>query len=143
MDILMPRKWLNFCTLTRINCGVHPEELPDRILLAELREIKRIPNAIRKGRYRLEGMPHEFTLGSGHVKFFYDKLEYLWLRYQALRGEALQRGFRVDDFSEAWQGVPPELMNGYIERGRDRELIIQRIQERGFTLKKINKSRSC
>jgi deoxyribonuclease (pyrimidine dimer) len=81
-------------------------------------------------------MPHEFTLGSGHVKFFYDKLEYLWLRYQALRGEALQRGFRVDDFSEAWQGVPPELMNGYIERGRDRELIIQRIQERGFTLKK-------
>ena len=121
--------------MTRINCGVAAEELPDKILLAELREIKRIPNAIRNGRYSLQGIPEEFTLGTGHVKFFYDKLEYLWDRYQSLRIEALNRGFNVSDFSEAWNGVPPELMNGYIEKIRDREIIIMRINERGFDLK--------
>jgi hypothetical protein len=120
--------------MTRINCGVNADELPDKILLAELREIKRIPNAIRNGRYSLNGIPEEFTLGTGHVKFFYDKLEYLYERYQALRSEALDRGFNVSDFSEAWDGVPQELMNGYIEKIRDREIIISRIQERGFDL---------
>jgi len=123
--------------MTRINTGVAPEELPDKILLAELREIKRIPNSIRKGRYNLSGIPDKFTLGSGHVKFFYDKLEYLWLRYQSLRSEALHRGFNVSDFSEAWDGVPPELMNGYVEQPRDREIIIERIEQRGFSLKKL------
>lgn len=120
--------------MTRINTGVAPWELPDKILLAELREIKRIPNAIRNGRYSLKNMPEEFTLGTGHVKFFYDKLEYLYHRYQDLRAEALGRGFNVSDFSEAWNGVPSELMNDYVEKTRDREIIIQRINERGFDL---------
>ena len=30
--------------MTRINCGIPPEELSDKHLLAEHREIKRIPN---------------------------------------------------------------------------------------------------
>ena len=123
--------------MTRINTGVAPIELPDKILLAELREIKRIPNAIKNGRYSLNGIPEQFTLGNGHVKFFYDKLEYLWNRYQALRSEALNRGFNVSDFSEAWDGVPSELMNDYVEKIRDRNIIIHRINERGFDLKKI------
>jgi len=121
--------------MTRINTGVAPFELPDKILLAELREIKRIPNAIRNGRYSLKNMPDEFTLGTGHVKFFYDKLEYLYDRYISLREEALDRGFNVSDFSEAWDGVPEELMNNYIEKIRDREIIINRINERGFELR--------
>lgn len=124
--------------MTRINCGVAAKELPNKILLAELREIKRIPNAIRNGRYSLKGIPEEFTLGNGHVKFFYDKLEYLFNRYQSLRTEALNRGFNVSDFSEAWEGVPPELMNDYVEKIRDREIIIHRINERGFQLLETN-----
>ena len=56
--------------MTRINCGISPDELPDKILLAELREIKRIPNAIQKGRYSLDGIPDQFKLGTGHVKLF-------------------------------------------------------------------------
>jgi len=46
----------------------------------------------------------------------------------------LNRGFNVSDFSEAWDGVPSELMNGYVEKIRDREIIIRRINERGFNL---------
>lgn len=120
--------------MTRINTGIRAKELPDKLLLAELREIKRIPNVISKGNYRLEGIPDEFTLGTGHVKFFYNKLEYLLERYNELRGEALKRGFNVSDFTEAWSNVPPNLMNNYTETQRDREILIERISEKGFEL---------
>lgn len=80
--------------MTRINL-VPPEELCDQHLLAELRELPRIPNAVLKGRYSLEGMPKEYTLGKGHVKFFYDKMMFLHDRYCALFEEASMRGFNV------------------------------------------------
>ncbi len=120
--------------MTRINTGIRAKELPDKLLLAELREIKRIPNVISKGNYRLEGIPDEFTLGTGHVKFFYNKLEYLLERYNELRCEALKRGFNVSDFKEAWSNVPLDLMNNYTETQRDREILIERISEKGFEL---------
>lgn len=124
--------------MTRINVAIKPAELPDKLLLAELREIKRIPNVIRQGKYNLSGIPDQFTLGTGHVKFFYNKLEYLLKRYLALRREALERGFNVSDWSDAWNGVPPELMNDYNETLRDRSILIERIAEKGFQLKPVN-----
>ena len=120
--------------MTRINTGIEAKELPNKLLLAELREIKRIPNVIKSGRYNMSGQPEEFTLGTGHVKFFYDKLEYLLERYNNLRWEALYRGFNVSDWSEAWNGVPAELMNNYQETQRDRDILIERIEEKGFQL---------
>ena len=60
--------------MTRINIGVSPNELIGKHLLAEHREIKRIPNCIKKGRYKMIGIPDKFKLGTGHVKFFYNKL---------------------------------------------------------------------
>ena len=60
--------------MTRVNTGISPFELPTKLLLAELREIKRIPNLVKSGKFSLIGQPPEFTLGKGHVKFFYDKL---------------------------------------------------------------------
>jgi len=122
--------------VTRINTGIQPEELPDKLLLAELREIKRIPNVIRQGKYNMKGIPEEFTLGQGHVKFFYNKLKYLLDRYNALRQEALQRGFNVSDWSDAWNGVPAQLMNDYVETKRDREILLERIAEKGFELRR-------
>lgn len=112
------------------------EELPDKLLLAELREIKRIPNVIRQGKYNPTGIPEQFTLGPGHVKFFYNKLEYLLNRYTSLREEALARGFNVSDWSAAWEGVPTQLMNDYVETERDRQILLQRIAEKGFELRK-------
>lgn len=120
--------------MTRINTGIRASELPDKLLLAELREIKRIPNVIAKGNYRMENIPELFTLGTGHVKFFYNKLEYLLERYNELRDEAIKRGFNVSDFNDAWSNVPSRLMNGYQETERDRSLLIERIHEKGFNL---------
>jgi deoxyribonuclease (pyrimidine dimer) len=120
--------------MTRINASIEPEELPSKLLLAELREVKRIPNVIKSGRYSMNGQPKQFTLNKGHVKFFYNKNGYLLSRYTKLRLEALKRGFNVQDFSGAWDGLPTELMNDWNETKQARELIIERIKERGFKL---------
>lgn len=116
--------------MTRINCGIPPAELTDKHLLAEHREIKRIPNQISKGRYNLEGIPLEFKLGTGHVKFFYDKLLYLKNRYESLYKECKDREFNVTYYGEAWDNVPPDLMNDYNPSDIDREIIRERIKER-------------
>jgi len=117
--------------MTRINAGIPPERLKDRHLLAEHREIKRIPNLVRQGRYNIANQPDRFCLGPGHVKFFYDKLGYLLARYQRIHQECLRRGFQVQDWSSAWDGVPGELMKGWSPPGGVAQILEERIRERG------------
>lgn len=119
--------------MTRINAGISPVELPSRLLLAEIREIKRIPNLINKGKYNLNDIPDKFTLGTGHVKFFYNKGFYLYRRYLSLRNEALRRGFNVNNFIDAWRGYPPELYNDWDDKEARNDLV-ERIREKGFNL---------
>lgn len=116
--------------MTRINLGIPPAQLTNKHLIAEHRELKRIPNAISKGKYNLKNIPSQFTLGKGHVSFFYDKLGYLKDRYVDLYNECLVRGFNVQNYEASWDGVPQDLMNGYIPTARDIELIRERIAER-------------
>ena len=82
--------------MTRINV-VPPAELCDQHLLAEHRELTRIPNAVARGRFNLEGQPADYRLGEGHVRFFFDKLTFLQQRYAALHEECLARGFNVQN----------------------------------------------
>jgi hypothetical protein len=116
--------------MTRINVGIMPSELNTKMLIAEHREIKRIPNCIKKGRYNLKGQPSKFTLGTGHVKFFYDKLEYLHLRYLELYDECIKRGFNVTNYEECFKDLPDELYNFYNEQPEDRKILQQRINEK-------------
>lgn len=116
--------------MTRINCGIPVEELTDKHLIAEHREIKRIPNCISKGKYSMVGQPKEFTLGTGHVKFFYDKLFYLKNRYEDIYKECLKRNFNVTYYGDSWNDVPISLMNDYIPTEKDRKIIRHRILER-------------
>jgi hypothetical protein len=113
--------------MTRINVGILPKELVDKHLIAEHREIKRIPNCVKKGRYSINGQPDEFKLGKGHVKFFYDKLLYLKRRYKLIYDECISRGFNVTDYISAWDDVPLEMMNDYHPSQHDRELLLERI----------------
>ena len=86
--------------MTRINT-VDPVELCDQHLWAEYRELPRIPNAILHNRISLEGVPEKYTVrtegnpdgGKGHVRFFVDKLDWLYWRYMALIGELRRRGY--------------------------------------------------
>ena len=116
--------------MTRINVGIRPVELTNKHLIAEHREIKRIPNCITKGRFDMRGQPEAFKLGKGHVKFFYDKLGYLKQRYELLYLECLNRGFNVQYYGNAWDGISPELMGGYEPTSYDREIIQERINNR-------------
>lgn len=116
--------------MTRINVAIPPAELTNKHLIAEHREIKRVPNCVSRGRYSLKNQPKEFKLGIGHVKFFYDKLEYLRKRYEDLYKECKSRNFDVTYFGNAWDNLPQELMNDYIPTKKDEEIARQRIKER-------------
>ena len=116
--------------MTRINVGMKPKELTSKHLIAEHREIKRIPNCINKGKYNKHGIPDRFKLGSGHVKFFYNKLFYLFTRYCKLYLECKDRGFNVQNYSKAWDNLPEELLNYYEPTDVDREIVRERINEK-------------
>jgi len=118
--------------MTRINVGVAPKELPDRLLLAEHREITRIPNAVRSGRAKLVNIPDEFTLGTGHVKFFYNKLSYLKDRYLDLYQECCNRGFKVTNKLDSFAEI--NMQKEYNPTVKDRQIIIDRIVSKGFML---------
>jgi len=120
--------------MTRINVGIDPEELPIKLLLAEHREIKRIPNCIKSGRYNLENIPEKFTLNTGHVKFFYKRIGYLKKRYQKIHQECLARNFEVTDFSESFENIPESFMGDYEETQEDRQLLLKRIRSKGFDI---------
>jgi len=116
--------------MTRINVGINPKDLSQAMLIAEHRELKRIPNLVRKGKFRMEGQPKVFTLGTGHVKFFYDKLGYLKVRYESLYAECLRRGFAVTWFGNAWDGVDSKFMGDYKPTQAAIRLVKARIKER-------------
>ena len=116
--------------MTRINVAIPPKELTSKHLIAEHREIKRIPNCVCKGRFNLKNIPIEFKLGKGHVSFFYNKLLYLKNRYEEIYKECIERGFKVTYWGNCWQDVPLNLMNDYLPTENDEFIIRERIKER-------------
>lgn len=116
--------------MTRINVGIPPKGLSGKHLIAEHREIKRIPNLVKKGKLSDVGKPNEFKLGTGHVKFFRDKLGYLLERYNELYDECLRRGYKVTNYEDAWDGVPEELMGGYKPTKEAIKIVKERIEEK-------------
>lgn len=90
--------------MTRINL-IDPKMLADQHLFAEWREIKHIPAALDR---RLQThsfaatkaiIPAKFTLNTGHITFFMDKMDYLASRYMELTEELDRR--KVVEYSEA------------------------------------------
>lgn len=130
--------------MTRINVGIDPKELPDKLLLAEHREITRIPNAIASGRFNLDGVPRRFTLGTGHVKFFYLKIAYLLSRYNMLYRECIRRGFNVTPKHNAFSPdrIPLDHFGQYTPTYNDRKLIRSRIESKGFILLTVESNKA-
>lgn len=86
--------------MTRINC-VPVEELTREHLVAEYRELPRAFKLIRAAIERGEAPddrrnPRAYTLGTGHVRFFYDKVAWLLDRQEALCAEMARRGYAVN-----------------------------------------------
>ncbi len=123
--------------MTRVNVGIDPREMDNDILLAEHREIKRIPNCIKNGRFNLNKIPDRFCLNDGHVAFFYNKIGYLKERYRKIHKLCKIRKLNVQDFSDSFENIPEYFMGNYTETERDRKLLLERFAERGHVLKKI------
>ena len=117
--------------MTRINV-VPPKDLCDQHLLAEHRELTRIPNAINAGRFSLKGQPDFYTLGQGHVKFFYNKLEWLSRHYLDLLNECSFRGFNVKNI---FPKVSKEFFGDYEPTQEAIKINKERIIERLRTMK--------
>lgn len=112
--------------MTRINV-IPPNELCDQHLLAEHRELTRIPNYIvKKEGYVALSTLTSYTLGKGHVLFFRDKLLFLYLRYISLHQECLNRGFsvinkwpaEVKNYSHLWNNYQVTELDIMINKAR-------------------------
>lgn len=123
--------------MTRINV-VDPKELCDQHLLAEWRELTRIPNSILSGKLKIQDIPTTYTVrtednpsgGQGHVKFFLDKLEYLSGRYQSLLVELRLRNMPQRDYWPHTGIFPKHLWKEYTPTKEAIALNRQRIKER-------------
>jgi deoxyribonuclease (pyrimidine dimer) len=82
--------------MTRINL-VPPEELCDQMLRAEIRELPRVFPLAEKfwtNGGQMHELPKEYSLGKGHVRFFYAHYHFLYSRFYDLLHEAHSRGFQ-------------------------------------------------
>lgn len=124
--------------MTRINVGVDPREIPKKALNAEHREIVRIPNMVREGKFKnLSKAPKEFCLGEGHVLFFATRIGYLKRRYQAIYDACIEKNINVQSFITAFEDIPEKYMNDYTPTESDREKIIIRMNENGYDIERV------
>ena len=128
--------------MIRINSAINPKNLTDQHLLAEIRELPRIFTAVNKRISQdksFNDIPEKFTLGTGHVKFFYDKCGFLASRHVALRSEYLDRYGKQYDFDPNKSVVLESLFNDYTPTQEEKELLIERISTRVTESKQIPK----
>lgn len=119
--------------MTRINSAISVRRLTDEHLLAEHREIKRLPACFVKSYTSgaLKRIPKKFCLGTGHVTFFLDKAQFTLDRYKQIHEECIRRGFNVPDYSENWkQVIMKDYWKSYEPTKEEQELLINRITER-------------
>lgn len=94
--------------MTRINV-VPVKELCDKHLLAEYRELPRVFALAR----HCPDAPKEYVLGAGHVKFFYDKLNFLIDRFHRIVEECYERGFKIKHTLAPVKEVSEDLFGNY------------------------------
>ena len=103
--------------MTRINV-IPVQELCNQHLFAEWREMPRLignlKNSLNRKQkpFHMSEIPEEYVLGSGHVKFFFNKFKYLHKRHKEITSELLKRGYNLNvidsgifrEVDEIWYG---------------------------------------
>jgi deoxyribonuclease (pyrimidine dimer) len=119
--------------MTRINL-VDPSELHSKHLVAEYREIVRVFALARDCQHEIhkKKIPDKYTLGTGHVLFFYDKLKFISDRYDSLCLEMHRRGYTCNRISkeELHSGIAKNLFWDYKPTAEALEINRQRILDR-------------
>lgn len=124
--------------MTRINV-LDPIFLTDQHLFAEYREITRIPKLVEMALESksvaqiLKKIPETYRLNTGHVLFFYNKLDFIEKRYFVLRDEALKRGFNItlkDTIIDYQQSIDKIFYQDFVPDITDTNICIARIIEK-------------
>ena len=120
--------------MTRINSAINVKKLTDEHLLAEHREIKRLPGCFLKARFSgaLKKIPKYFCLGTGHVTFFLNKMKFTKERYLAIYEECIFRGFNIEYYGDNWNESFDDYhcFNDYTPTSDEYNLLVNRIVER-------------
>lgn len=129
--------------MTRINC-IPVEELSGPHLVAEYRELPRVFALAHKAALRGPIVqPPQYTLGKGHMLFFYTRLGYLARRHVELVQEMKRRGYKPSfDGVERSQfpEIPDALWNDWAPTPEAMQLNRMRIEERNQARKPVLKS---
>lgn len=119
--------------MTRINC-IPVEELTGPHLVAEYRELPRVFNLARKAAEKGTIKPKDtYTLGTGHVTFFYTRLTYLANRHKALVAEMIKRGYHptfTEDLAVAHADIPSLCWHDWIPTAAAQKINRERIELR-------------
>ena len=123
--------------MTRINL-IPPKLLLDQHLLAEHREIKRLPKNYSKylSSKNKTKIPECYLFGTGHVTFFFNKGEFVFNRYRELYLECLTRKFKVEDYSSSFTEEYLSSSFSFIPTELEIRLSINRIEDK-FSLKPL------
>ncbi len=97
--------------MTLVNV-VPPEELTGPHLIAEYRELPRVFKLVKAAQLRgltpaTVGVPSQYTVKTGHLKFFYPKCLFLLRRQQSLIREMRRR-----DYKTFFGGYPNDFLIG-------------------------------
>jgi len=119
--------------MTRINT-IDVQDLLDQHLMAEYRELPMVAGSLRrslKSKRGVTGIPDQYTLNQGHVKFFYNKKLYLQQRYRELLVELISREYQLDptrrpDF-DTFNAIPNVK---WTPTSDDHKILISRLIER-------------
>ncbi|NYT65010.1 endonuclease [Alcaligenaceae bacterium] len=119
--------------MTRINC-VPVEELSGPHLVAEYRELPRVFALAEKAAARGNlSQPDNYTLGKGHLIFFYIRLGFLAKRHAALIEEMKRRGYKPTFTGmrrEDFPSIPDSYWKDWIPTKEALVLNRQRIKDR-------------
>jgi len=127
--------------VTRINV-LPVNELNQKEIGGEWKELPRVFTLIKKRIAKGQSpsdikAPSEYTLGTGHVLFFYTRVKFLVDRYHALAEEMLQRGYSPnlemfnDIIDDVELSIPREWWGDYIPTQEAIDMNIARMVENG------------
>jgi deoxyribonuclease (pyrimidine dimer) len=119
--------------MTRINC-VPVQELTGPHLVAEYRELPRVFALVQKAAARGTLNPRvTYTLGAGHLLFFYTRLGYLVKRHAELVAEMRLRGYKPSFDGvrrDQYPDIPEHCWNDWTPTAAALSINRQRLAER-------------
>lgn len=120
--------------MARVNVGVNPLYLSDQHLIAESVEITMITGGLRKNGYRvMSPIPYKLNLGTGHINFFKNKIEYLCRRLMEVNKELTRRGIKnstIVDLQEFAINCNYDLLDNWRPTLEDSMVLRERIYDR-------------